>query len=56
MISVSVGHITMTQPVENGGPWRGSNPQPPGQMSHSLPTELLGFPERERERERERDR
>ena len=42
MTSVSAGHIilTPTQPVGNGRPQRESNPGPPHQESHALPTEL----------------
>ena len=42
MTSVSAGHIilTPTQPVESGRLQRESNPEPPHQKSHVLPTEL----------------
>ena len=49
MTSVSAGHIipkilliilTPTQPVGSRRPQRGSNPGPPHQKSHALPTEL----------------
>ena len=42
MTSVSAGHIilTPTQPVGSGWPQRESNPGPPHQESHALPTEL----------------
>ena len=68
MTSVSAGHIilTPTQPVGSRWPQRESNPGPPHQESHALPTELPRPPtdkrereivcERESERERERER
>ena len=42
MTSVSAGQIilTPTEPVGSGRPQRGSNPGPPHQKSHALPTEL----------------
>ena len=42
MTSVWAGHIilTPTQPVGRGRPQRESNPGPPHQESHALPTEL----------------
>ena len=46
MTSVSAGHIilTPTQSVGSGRPQWGSNPRPPHQKSHALPTELTPPP------------
>ena len=54
MTSVSAGHIilTPTLPVGSGRPQRESNPGPPHQESHALPTELPRPPPPPRERER----
>ena len=57
MTSVSAGHIILppTQPIGSGRPQRESNPGPPHQESHALPTELLRPPEEEEEERKKYD-
>ena len=48
--------LTQTQPVGSGWPQRESNPGPPHQESHALPTELLRPPPPKKKKKKKKEK